>query len=91
VIGLLNLLPPSKGPWEQVTADFIVELPESQGYDAVLVAADQHMKRVHFIPSVSSVSTEGSMQLFRDHVWKHHGWAKKIITDQGTQFTARFT
>jgi hypothetical protein len=81
VIGLLNPLPPSKEPWEQVTADFIIELPESQGYDAVLVAADQHMKRVHFIPSASSVSAEGSAQLFRDHVWKHHSWAKKIITD----------
>jgi hypothetical protein len=81
VIGLLNLLPPSKEPWEQVTADFIVELPKSQGYDAVLVAADKHTKRVHFIPSVSSVSAEGSGWLFRDHVWKHHSWAKKIITN----------
>jgi transposase InsO family protein len=24
-------------------------------------------------------------------VWKHHGWAQKIIMDQGTQFTAKFT
>jgi hypothetical protein len=70
--------------------DSIIELPESQGYDAVLVAADQHMKRAHFIPLVSSVSAEGSARLFRDHVWKHHSWAKKIITDWGTQFTARF-
>jgi hypothetical protein len=81
VIGLLNPLPPSKEPWEQVMADFIIKLPKSQGYDTVLVAADQHTKRVHFIPLVSSVSTEGSTQLFRDHVWKHHGWAKKIITN----------
>jgi hypothetical protein len=90
VTGLLNLLPTSKEPWEQVTADFIVELPESQGYDAVLVAADWHTKRVHFIPLVSSVSAEGSVRLFRDHMWKYHSWAKKIITDRGTQFAARF-
>jgi hypothetical protein len=24
-------------------------------------------------------------------VWKHHGWAQKIITDRGTQFAAKFT
>jgi hypothetical protein len=62
-------------------ADFIVELPKSQGYDAILVAADCHTKRVHFLPSVSAVSTKGTAHLFWDHVWKHHGWAQKIIID----------
>jgi hypothetical protein len=72
-------------------ADFVVKLPKSQGYNVVLVAADQHTKSVHFIPSVSSVSTKGSAQLFRDYVWKHYSWAKKIITNQGMQFVTRFT
>jgi hypothetical protein len=81
VSGLLNPLPPPKEPWEQVTADFIVELPESQGYDAIFVAANRHTKHAHFVPSVLAVSTEGTARLFRDHVWKHHGWAQKIITD----------
>jgi hypothetical protein len=67
-MGLLHPLPPSKELWEQVAADFIVKLPESQGYDTVLVAANWHTKRVNFIPSVSSVSAEGSTWLFRDHV-----------------------
>jgi hypothetical protein len=79
--GLLNLFPPPKEPWEQVTVDFIVELPESQGYDAILVAANHHTKCAHFVPLVSAVSAEGMARLFRDHVWKHHGWAQKIIMD----------
>jgi hypothetical protein len=37
-----------------------------------------------------AVSTEGSARFFHDHVWKHHGWAKKIITDRGTQFAVKF-
>jgi hypothetical protein len=57
---MLNLLPPLKEPWEQVKADFIIKLPDSQGYNAVLVAADCHTKRVHFIPSVMAVSAQGS-------------------------------
>jgi hypothetical protein len=89
--GLLNPLPPLKEPWEQVTADFIMELPVSQGYDAILVAADRHTKCAHFVPSVSAVSAKGTMCLFHDHVWKHHGWAQKIIMDRGTQFMAKFT
>jgi hypothetical protein len=80
-IGLLQLFPPPKEPWEQVMADFIVQLPESQGYDMILVTANHHTKCAHFIPSVMAVSTEGSTQLFCDHVWKHHGWARKIVTD----------
>jgi hypothetical protein len=79
--GLLSLLPPPKEPWEQIMADLIVELPESQGYDVILVAADHHTKHVHFIPSVSAVSTEGTMHFFQDHVWKHYRWAQKVITD----------
>jgi hypothetical protein len=90
-LGLLSLLPPPKEPWEQVTANFIVELPESQGYDVILVAADRHTKCVHFVPSVLAVSAKGTACLFWDHMWKHHGWAQKIITDQGTQFVVKFT
>jgi hypothetical protein len=91
VSGLLNPLPLPKEPWEEVTADFIVELPESQGYNVILVAANRHTKHAHFVPSVLAVSTEGTACLFHDHVWKHHGWAQKIIMDQGTQFVAKFT
>jgi hypothetical protein len=82
--GLLSLLPPPKEPWEQITANFIVELPKSQGYDVILMAANCHTKHVYFVPSVLAVSTEGTMHLFQDHMWKHHRWAQKIITDQGT-------
>jgi hypothetical protein len=91
VSGLLSLLPPLKEPWEQITADFIMELPESQGYNAILVAANHHTKCAHFVPSVSAVSAKGTARLFWDHMWKHHRWAQKIITDQGTQFMAKFT
>jgi hypothetical protein len=72
-------------------ANFIVELPESQGYDVTLVAANHHTKHAHFVPSVSADSTEGTARLFCDHMWKHHGWAQKIIMDRGTQFMAKFT
>jgi hypothetical protein len=91
VTGLLQPLPPPKEPSEQVMVDFIVQLSESQGYDAILVAANHHTKCAHFVPSVTAVSTEGSAQLFCNHMWKHHRWAKKIITDRGKQFAMKFT
>src|SRR5262249_25501586 len=33
--GSLQPLPPPSSPWEEITADLIVELPLSSGYDAV--------------------------------------------------------
>jgi hypothetical protein len=51
---------------------------------------DRFTKRAHFIPTTTTLTAEGAARLFRDHVWKDHGWPKKIITDRGTQFAAKF-
>ena len=90
-VGLLQPIPPSQAPWEEITADFIVELPKSSNYDTVFVVVDRFTKRAHFIPTVTTVTAEETAALFRDHVYRHHGWPKKIISDRGTQFAAKFT
>jgi hypothetical protein len=90
-IGLLHPLPPASTAWEEITADFITQLPLSLGFDAIFVVVDRFTKRAHFIPTTSALSAEGAARLFRDHIWKSHGWPKKIISDRGTQFAAKFT
>ena len=40
---------PSK-PWEEVSMDFVVGLPKSQGYDVIMVVMDRLTKYVHFVP-----------------------------------------
>jgi hypothetical protein len=37
-----------------------------------------------------NLSAEGAAKLFRDNIWKDHGWPQKIITDRGMQFAAKF-
>ena len=74
-----------------MSVDFIVELPESDGYNAIMVALDSLGKRGHFIPVNTTVSAEGSACLFRDNVWKLHGLLTRIVSDRGPQFTAEFT
>jgi len=73
-------------PWAHITADFIVKLPLSRGYDSVLVVCDRLNKMAHFIPTTEKMLAEGLIVLFRDHVWKLHGLPESIISDRGAQF-----
>src|SRR6266850_4727836 len=75
-------------PWEIISTDFIVKLPECQGKDAVLTICDHFTKQVHLIPTNEATSAEGLARLFRDHVWKLHGLPKAIVSDRGPQFAA---
>jgi hypothetical protein len=60
-------------PWDTISIDFIVELPESHGYDAIMCIIDSQTKRVHFIPTHTTINAEGTALLFHKEVWKHHG------------------
>jgi len=73
-------------PWVHITADFIVKLPLSRGYDSILVVCDRLTKMAHFIPMTEKTSAEGLAVLFWDHVWKLHGLPKSIISDRRAQF-----
>jgi hypothetical protein len=88
--GLLQPLPLPNEAWEEITADLIVELPLSYRFNTILVVVNQLTKCAHFIPMYTALTASGATKLFQDHVWLHHGWPKKIITDKGQQFTAKF-
>jgi hypothetical protein len=87
--GLLQPIPPAHKPWEEIGVDLITGLPESQGYNAILMICDQYTKRPHFIPCTDSLLSMGLAWLFHDNVWKHHGWPSKVISDRGPQFASK--
>ena len=90
-IGQLHPLPIPEDRWNTISVDFVVELPESNGYDAVMCVVESTTKHAHFIPTNTTVSALGAARLYFHHVWKLHGLPSLVISDRGGQFVAQFT
>jgi hypothetical protein len=52
--------------WHMVSVDFIVELPESDGCDAVMVVFDSLTKRSHFLLVNTTITAVGSARQFQN-------------------------
>ena len=76
--------------WQIISVDLITELPQSHGYDSILVAVDHLSKRAHFITTMSNITSLGVAWLFRDSVWKLRRLPKEVISDRGPQFMSNF-
>ena len=55
-----------------------------------MVIVDSATKRAHFVSTVTTISAAKAAHLFLNHVWKHHGLPRKIVSDRGPQFVAEF-
>ena len=87
----LALLPIPEFHWDTISVDFIVELPESHGYDAVMNVVDSVSKMSHIIPTHTTITALGAARLFLTHVWKLHGLPRQVVSDRGPQFIMEFT
>jgi len=90
-VGELQPLSVPDAQWDTLSVDFVVELLESSGHDAIMTVVDSVSKRVHFVPMHTTVIAEGAARLFLHHVWKLHGLPKRVVSDRGPQFVASFT
>jgi len=51
-------------PWMDISVDFIMGLPEAQGYNAILVVCDRFTKQVHIIPTTKEMNSLGLAHLY---------------------------
>src|SRR5258707_68118 len=85
---------PNKVPdrcWQVISVDMIGELPDSKGYNAVLVVVDHLSKQIHAIPTVTSLDSARVTQLFLEHIWCHHGLPEEVISDRRPTFVSNFS
>ena len=52
------------GLWEEVRVDLITQLPDSNGYDTILVCTDLFGKQIHAIPCTTNISAEGVADIY---------------------------
>ncbi|KAG8705607.1 hypothetical protein FRC09_002854 [Ceratobasidium sp. 395] len=88
--GFLHPIPIPDQPFKVVTMDFIMDLPESEGYNGILVVVDKLTRYTHFIPCNTSVNETQTARLFQEHIWSHYGLPRQVITDRDSRWTGAF-
>jgi hypothetical protein len=90
--GPLAPLPPPVGPWDEVTFDFITELPPSRisglVYDSIMVVVCRLTKMAHYIPARADWDGTDLAQAWIREVIRLHGVPSRVISDRGPLMNA---
>ena len=88
--GLLQPLEIPSRKWDHVTMDLVTDLPESNGFTAIIVFVGKLTKMVHLAGCKMEVTAMEYAQIFVDNVFWLHGLPEVIISDQYPRFTGKF-
>jgi hypothetical protein len=81
-----------EGPFQYVSMDLIMDLPRSEGYNAILTIVDQGCsKAAKFIPCNKTTDTEGVACEYLHHLVPWFGLPKWIISDHDPHFASRLS
>jgi transposase InsO family protein len=87
--GLLQPLQTPSAAWQVISLDFIEGLPQSHGYNCILVVVDLFSKYNHFITMKHPFSALLVAKLFMVHIYQLHGLPNAIVSDRDRIFTSQ--
>ncbi|KAK3557679.1 hypothetical protein QTP70_033641 [Hemibagrus guttatus] len=87
--GLLEPLLIPRRPWSHLSVDFLMDLPDSGGFTAVMVVVDQFSKGCKLIPLKGLPTAMQTAEAMFQHMFQNFGLPKDIVSDRGSQFTSR--
>jgi len=88
---VLELVEVPEGPWEGIGVDLITQLPNSNGFNAILVCTDLYSKQIHVIPCKTNISVSEVADLYYKEIFRLHGLPLHVILDRGPKFAAEFS
>jgi len=88
--GLLQPLPIPEVVWKEVSMDFIVKLPKSNRFDAIIVVVDRLSKYGHFVPLKHPYSAQIVVEIFMKEVVRLHRISAAIVNDKDPMFMSIF-
>ena len=87
---LMPIISHATQPFQQVTMDFITDLPISNGFDSIFIVVDQGLsKGVILCPCNKMINTNETTKLYIDNVFIQFGLPDIIISDRGPQFVSK--
>lgn len=89
-VGLLQSIAVPDQPFQVVTMDFIPWLPESNGFNSILVIVDKLTKYGIFIPVTMEMNSEHTARLFFKHVIAKFGIPRQVISDRDPKWSSDF-
>ena len=78
-------------PFQEITMDFVDELPDSEGFNAILVITDRCTEMQIYIPAKTTWTSEDVANAYLCEVWKPFGLPNHVTSDRGPQFASAFT
>ena len=84
-------LPFASAPWEDISMDFVLELPmTTKGFDSIFMVIDRPSKIAHFILHHKMDDIDNISRLFFREVVKLHGLSPSIVLDRDPKFVGHF-
>ena len=76
--------------WQEVSIDFVTNLPVVNNFDSIMTVIDKATWMTHLIPCSKTVTVQETAQYYFKPIARLQGVTKFIYTARGTQFTSKF-